>query len=68
MGSFKIEVYPIEVEAVDEMGGGVFRLKTFDEYSATLTVDTLVNQCNLDELFAAIRSGVEKLELNDLTS
>ena len=40
MESFKIEVYPIEVEAVDEMGGGVFRLKTFDEYSATLTVDT----------------------------
>lgn len=68
MGSFKIEVYPIEVEAVDEMGGSVFHLKTFDEYSATLTVDTLVNQCNLDELFAAIRSGVEKLELNDLTS
>ena len=68
MGSFKIEVYPIEVEAVDEMGGSVFRLKTFDEYSATLTVDTLVNQCNLDELFAAIRSGVEKLELKYLTS
>ena len=68
MGSFKIEVYPIEVEAVDETGSGVFRLKTFDEYSATLTVDTLVNQCNLDELFAAIRSGVEKLELKDLTS
>ena len=68
MGSFKIEVYPIEVEAVDETGSGVFRLKTFDEYSATLTVDTLVNQSNLDELFAAIRSGVEKLELKDLTS
>lgn len=68
MGSFKIEVYPIEVEAVDETGSGVFRLKTFDEYSATLTVDTLVNQCNLDELFAAIRSGFEKLELKDLTS
>lgn len=68
MESFKIEVYPIEVEAVDETGSGVFRLKTFDEYSATLTVDTLVNQSNLDELFAAIRSGVEKLELKDLTS
>lgn len=68
MESFKIEVYPIEVEAVDETGSGVFRIKTFDEYSATLTVDTLVNQYNLDELFAAIRSGVEKLELKDLTS
>lgn len=68
MESFKIEVYPIEVEAVDETGSGVFRLKTFDEYSATLTVDTLVNQSNLDELFSAIRSGVEKLELKDLTS
>ena len=41
----------------------IFTVESFDEYAATLKMDTLVTADMLDDLFAAIRDAVNKLEL-----
>ena len=63
--SGKIEVYPVKIEAVMDREV-LFRLKTFDEYTATLTMEVTLAPSELDPLFAAIRRGMELLELLDM--
>lgn len=58
-----IDVYPTHIEAT-EGGDVLFTLKTFDAACAELTVNALVAPQSLDELFAAIRQGVELLQLS----
>lgn len=60
----KIDVYPVQIEAVDEHGGIVFKLETFDNHAATLEIKTLIAPGeSLTELFAAIKLGVDMLKL-----
>lgn len=61
-----IKVYPIKIEAVDtnDESQVLFTLESFDDECASLTIDQrLVFPDKLDELFAAIRKGVELLDL-----
>lgn len=59
-----IEVYPVKIEAVDaDTKDIVFTLETFDEYSATLDVRSVVNLAFWDELSASIREGIIMLKL-----
>ena len=58
-----IEVYPVKVEAVQD-GELLFKLESFDEYSATLSVDnTLVSPGSIEEFCTALRKGVALLAL-----
>lgn len=67
-----IKVYPVKVEAVyiDETNDSqvLFTLETFDEDCAEFKMDKLVYPEMLDELFAAIRKGVDLLELKSSDS
>ena len=58
-------VYPVEIEAVDEEGNPIFKLKTFDEYSATLTVNSLISPTDVDEFCQALQKSVTLLELKN---
>lgn len=58
-----INVYPIKIEAVNENHDLMFRLEAFDEYCATIEIKTSISHSNIDELFAAIREGVDLLRL-----
>ena len=58
-----IEIYPIEIEAVNEVGDPFFKLKSFDEYSATLTVDSLISPNNIEEFCDALRKALALLQL-----
>lgn len=61
-----IEVYPVKIEAVDDIGEIVFKLETFDESAATIEIKTLVAPGkSLDELLNAIRQGVDMLKLKE---
>lgn len=62
-----IEVYPVKIEAVRDREP-LFRLKTFDEYTAILAMETTIAPSELDELFTAIRRGMELLELLDMNA
>lgn len=60
-----LEIYATRVECIDSMTEDiVFKLVTFDEYTATLSMDTLVAPGEpLEELFNAIREAISKLDL-----
>ena len=58
-----IKVYPIQIEAIDDVSDLVFKLTTFDEYTAELTIKTLVNADMLPELFEALNKAMLLLEL-----
>lgn len=58
-----IKVYNSAIQGEDDFGEIMFELFLFDECSATLKIDTLVNSASLDELFDAIREGVKMLDL-----
>ncbi len=53
----------IESYNEDDLQTCIFTVESFDEYAATLKMDTLVTADMLDDLFAAIRDAVNKLEL-----
>ena len=56
----------VEVEGIDEVVNDlVFKLTVFDEYTATLKIDTLVNSDNIDDLFISIKKAIELMELKD---
>jgi hypothetical protein len=59
-----IEIYPVKIEAYED-GEPMFKLSAFDEHCATLTVDTLVSNGNIDELFAAIKEGLKLMRLSE---
>lgn len=56
-------VYPIEIEAVDEDWNPVFKLRTFDENCATLTVGAMISPSNIDEFCQALQKALALLEL-----
>lgn len=58
-----IKVYNSAIQAEGEDGEILFELFLFDEFAATLKIDTLVYPEILDELFDAIREGVKMLNL-----
>lgn len=58
-----IKVYPVKIEATDEIGELAFTLESFDEYTAKLDIKILIGDDNIEELFDAIRKGVQLLEL-----
>ena len=61
-----IDVYPVKIEAIDEIGGIVFKLETFDEHTASIEIKTLIAPGkSLTELFEAIRQGVDMLKLTE---
>ena len=67
MGCSEIPVYAIEVEATTKDGDLLFRLKTFDEHTALLTMDNVVvSHANLQDIISALQRAVEKLELKRL--
>ena len=67
MGCSEIPVYATEVEATTKEGDLLFKLKTFDEYTAILTMDSVVvSHANLQDIIQALRRAVEKLELKRL--
>jgi len=58
-----IKTYNTSIQGEDNTGEILFELFLFDECSATLKIDTIVNSASLDELFDAIREGVKMLDL-----
>jgi len=58
-----IKTYNTSIQGEDNTGEIIFELFLFDECSATLKIDTIVNSASLDELFDAIREGVKMLDL-----
>lgn len=58
-----IKVYNTSIQGEDNTGEIMFELFLFDECSAMLKIDTLVDPASLDELFDAIREGVKMLNL-----
>ncbi len=58
-----IRLYPIEIEAVNEDENAVFKLRTFDERCATLTVDSVITPANIDEFCEALKQALTLLEL-----
>jgi hypothetical protein len=58
-----INIYPTQIEAVDRNGSLLFKLSTFDEYTAELEMKTAISQDGLHELFDAIQRAVDMLEL-----
>ena len=58
-----ISVYATQIEAVDETGVIIFKLNTFDEYTAELTINAVISPDILQDLFDSIKKGVDLLEL-----
>jgi len=58
-----MRIYPVKIECIDDVMDVVFKLETFDECSATLTVDTLICNGSVDELCGRIKDAVNMLEL-----
>lgn len=60
-----LKVYPTEIEAVDDDDRKVFTLSVFDEFSATLTMDTIIgiNDNTATELYEAIRDAIKLLKI-----
>lgn len=60
-----IKLYTTEVIGVDGDDGDrpLFKLRTFDEACAALTMDTLVSPGNIALLCDAIQQAMERLEL-----
>lgn len=61
-----IKIYPIEIEAVDDDGELVFKLKSYDENSASLTVNALISHGNVDDFCRALGKAVIMLELEPI--
>jgi len=61
-----IKIYTTEVIGVDtdDHDRPLFKLRTFDECSATLTIDTVIWPGNIGQLFEAIQQALERLELD----
>jgi len=59
-----IKTYNTSIQGESDLGEIMFELFLFDECSAMLKIDTLVNSASLDELFDAIREGVKMLDLD----
>ena len=57
------KTYNTSIQGESDLGEIMFELFLYDECSATLKIDTLVNSASLDELFDAIREGVKMLDL-----
>ena len=56
----------VEIEGADErIKGLMFKLTVFDEYTANLKIDTLVNKDNIDNLFISVKKAIELMELED---
>ena len=62
-----INVYPTRIEATDEYGEVLFVLSTEDAGCCTMHVRSpiLLNNKNLEQVLAAVRSGVKMLGLED---
>jgi len=58
-----IKIYPVSIEAVDEMDECLFKLETFDERSATLKVTTLITNGNIDEFCNSLKRALIMLDL-----
>lgn len=58
-----INVYPTKIEATNELGQVMFRMKMFDEHSSSIDIETLLSPSSVDELFAAIREGMAMMKL-----
>lgn len=61
-----IKIYPIEIEAVDDDGEPVFKLKAVDENNASLTVDALISPGNVDDFCRALSKAIIMLELEPI--
>lgn len=58
-----IKVYPVKIEAVDEVGELQFTMETQDEHCAMVDIRTVIGPKNIDQLTAAMRRAVQMLEL-----
>lgn len=61
-----IKLYTVEVIGVDgdDDDRPLFKLRTFDESCAALTMDTVVSPSNIALLCDAIQQAMERLELD----
>ena len=62
-----IDVYPTRIEACDEDKNVLFILEMEDQYCCTLQIKNPLhlNNHNLEQVLAAVRRGVNMLELED---
>ena len=58
-----LEVYPIEIECIEEDGEPMFKMRSLDEYCANMEFRGIVGPHNVDEVCEAIRRAVSLLEL-----
>jgi len=63
-----MKIYPTEIECIDECNSVIFKLKTFDQYSAELKIDTLVSNSSINELCAEIKNALLLLDLDNETN
>jgi hypothetical protein len=60
-----MKIYPTEIECVDECNSLIFKLKTFDQYSAELKIDTLISNNSINKLCAEIKNALLLLDLDN---
>lgn len=59
-----MKIYPVKVEAVDDVNDLVFTVTTFDEACARIELkQTLHNEHSLEELFEGLRQAFKMLDL-----
>lgn len=59
-----MKIYPVKIEAVDELNELVFTVETFDEHCATIDIKkNLQTEDSLDDLFSGIREAFKMLQL-----
>ena len=58
-----IRIYPIEVEAFDEIHELVFKLRTVDAESASLEVRAVLTPANVSDFCDALQRAIKLLEL-----
>ncbi len=60
-----IKLYVTKVEAVDESENRVFKLDMFDQHTAELTLNYIISNDMLPDLFESIKKGMDILKLDD---
>ena len=65
VGGETMKIYPTKFEAYDEALNSMFRVESFDECSATVTIETVVNVASWDEISAGIRDCLVQMQLEE---
>ena len=61
-----ITVYPVKIEAYDEINEPVFKLESVDECCASIEISMVITPGeSLEELFEAIREGLALMKFGD---